>query len=380
MKRGIVFVLAMGLAATGWAQVNSGSTGADGAFNPTETNTVVNMADHPTGIYNYSAVNIPAYVTVTFLPNPNNTPVVWLVQSNVVINGKVDVSGQNPTNAIGAAGGPGGWMGGSGGNSPIAGQGPGGGNIGSVSGGNASYATPGQTNGVGIPPGATYGNKYVLPLLGGSGGGGCSLNSPGGGGGGGGAILIASSSTIQFNGGQLIANGGVGNYGGSGSGGAIRLVAATIAGNGYTGSIGSYWGAGDGRIRFDCLQNTLAAGIVGSFTQGSQFIIFPATGQGAALTVTSVGGVAVSAAPTGQLATPDAVLAAQQGNPVPVVVSCANLPLNTPITVTVKPATGAAVSAIGSNSVGTVAASTATVNIVMPRGGGLIYATAAVAP
>jgi hypothetical protein len=90
--------------------------------------------------------------------------------------------------------------------------------------------------------------------------------------------------------------------------------------------------------------------------------------------------VAVSAAPTGQLATPDAVLAAQQGNPVPVVVSCANLPLNTPITVTVKPATGAAVSAIGSNSVGTVAASTATVNIVMPRGGGLIYATAAVAP
>ncbi|GDY22608.1 hypothetical protein LBMAG56_39550 [Verrucomicrobiota bacterium] len=45
------------LAARG--QVNSGSTGADGAFNPT-TNTVVDMRDHPAGIYQYTSVNIPA--------------------------------------------------------------------------------------------------------------------------------------------------------------------------------------------------------------------------------------------------------------------------------------------------------------------------------
>ena len=32
------------------AQVNSGSNGSDGVFNPT-TNTVINMADHPDGIY-----------------------------------------------------------------------------------------------------------------------------------------------------------------------------------------------------------------------------------------------------------------------------------------------------------------------------------------
>jgi hypothetical protein len=82
--------------------------------------------------------------------------------------------------------------------------------------------------------------------------------------------------------------------------------------------------------------------------------------------MTSVVGVPVSAAPTGGLATPDAVLSAQQANPVAIVVSCANLPLNTPITVTVKPATGAAVSAIGSNSTGTATASTATVLINMP--------------
>ena len=39
------------------APVNSGSTGANGAFNPT-TNTVINMADHPTGIYHYTSGTI----------------------------------------------------------------------------------------------------------------------------------------------------------------------------------------------------------------------------------------------------------------------------------------------------------------------------------
>ena len=48
------FLLA-GTAARG--QVHSGSTGADGAFNPT-TNTVVDMRDHPTGIYHYTAANL----------------------------------------------------------------------------------------------------------------------------------------------------------------------------------------------------------------------------------------------------------------------------------------------------------------------------------
>jgi hypothetical protein len=141
---------------------------------------------------------------------------------------------------------------------------------------------------------------------------------------------------------------------------------------------GQNYGCGFGRIRFDSLDNSFSGQIIGAvFTQGSQFIILPTPGQGAQLTVASVAGVPVSASPTGVLATPDAVLSAQQANPVVIVVSCANLPLNTPITVTVKPATGAAVSAVGSNSTGTAAASTATVLINMPRGGGLIYATAA---
>src|ERR1035441_10065764 len=79
-----VTVLVVGLPAGVRAQVNTGSNGSDGAFNPTATNTVVNMADHPTGIYQYTSVSVPTNATVTFIPNANNTPVVWLVQSNVL--------------------------------------------------------------------------------------------------------------------------------------------------------------------------------------------------------------------------------------------------------------------------------------------------------
>jgi hypothetical protein len=158
------------------------------------------------------------------------------------------------------------------------------------------------------------------------------------------------------------------------------LGSGGISTSGGTGGSGSYstdiYG-GLGRVRFDAYQNNFSGSIAGVFTAGFQPIIIPSAGQVPQLTVTSVGGVAVSASPTGALSTPDAVLSAQQNNPIPVVVSCANLPLNTQITVSVKPANGAAVTATGYNTTGTLSSSTATISIVMPRGGGLIYATAA---
>ena len=121
-----VTVLVAGLPARGRAQVNSGSNGSDGALNPT-TNIVINMANHPNGIYQYTSVNISNGVTVTFLPNANNTPVIWLVQSNVIISGAINISGQGPNGSAGGLGGPGGYRGGTGGASPTSGQGPGGG-------------------------------------------------------------------------------------------------------------------------------------------------------------------------------------------------------------------------------------------------------------
>jgi len=175
---------------------------------------------------------------------------------------------------------------------------------------------------------------------------------------------------------------GWGTIGGGGSGGGVRIVATTFKGAGsvsVSGGGGTRSG-GSGRIRIDCISYQFGGSTVGVFTKGYQPIIIPVPGKGAQLAVVSVAGVAISATPSGQIGIPDAVIAGQQVNPVPVVVRCSNIPLNTPITVTVKPATGAAVSGIGYNNSGTTNASTATVLINMPRGGGIIYANAATAP
>ena len=144
------------------AQVNSGSNGSDGALDFSSinyaTNIVIDMHDHPNGIYQYTYVNIGA-VTITFIPNANNTPVTWLVQSNVLISGRVDISGQPLSGGQGGAGGPGGWAGGnggSGGSNPVAnsGLGPGGGAAGyminssnSMCPGQASFGTNGDQAG-----------------------------------------------------------------------------------------------------------------------------------------------------------------------------------------------------------------------------------------
>ena len=372
-------VLVLGVCAGARAQFNSGSNSSDGAFNPA-TNTVINMADHPTGIYQYTSVNISNGVTVTFIPNANNTPVTWLVQSNCEIDGTVDVSGQSPSGygfLIAGAGGPGGWAGGNAGSNPSAGQGPGGGFAGGGSGSGGSFGSLGANYGL---DGPIYGNSFLIPLIGGSGGGGDNTGFDISGGGGGGAILIAASNIVLN--GLINSQGGGLNRSyilGGGSGGAVRLVGLNVSGTGQINTIGGVSGSaagGLGRIRIDAFQNTFGGTTIGVFTQGYQPIIIPVAEQGIQLSIASVAGAAVSATPTGQLVTPDAIISGQQANPIPIVVSCANLPLNTLITVTVTPANGSSVSAVGYNTSGTLASSTATVSLTMPRGGGIIYATA----
>ena len=233
--------------------------------------------------------------------------------------------------------------------------------------------------------------------MGGSGGGGGTTGYQGSGGGG--SILIAVSGPITLNG-EIRANGGS-SYGrglyyngqysvsgsGAGSGGGIRLVASEILGSGNVQAAGGRVGyqinnyselssAGLGRVRFDLYENRFNGAITGVFTQGFQPIILPAPGQGIQLGIQSVGGVAVAANPSGVLANPDVIVPAQQTNPVSIVVSCTNVPLNSEIAVVVRPANGAEVQAVGLNNAGTAAASTATVSLNMPRGGGIIYAKA----
>lgn len=195
--------------------------------------------------------------------------------------------------------------------------------------------------------------------------------------------MIASSTNIRVDGAILARGGSFFDWpSGMGSGGAIRLIANEIAGGGTLDASGGFNSStqqrgGLGRVRLDAIQLNYSGIVTATFTQGFQPIISPANGQTTQLIITSVGGVSVSTSPSGQIATPDAVLSAQQNNPIPIVVHCSNIPLNTQITVSVKPANGAAVSATGLNSTGTLSSSTATVLINIPRGGGLIYANAA---
>ena len=268
----LLAVIVSVVCASAQAQVNSGSNGSDGAFNPTSS-TVINMADHPNGIYQYTYVNIPSGVMVTFIPNANNTPVTWLVQGNCVINGTVEMCGAMPFGTAypsypayqsGGIGGPGGGAGGNGGNNPTSGQGPGGG---SVPAGSAGYGTTGWSRWGSGQAGNVYGNSSLIPLLGGSGGGGGGYWASGGGGGGG-AILIYASGTIQLNG-LIDVHGSTGFYSGGGSSGGVRLIALNFNGTGNINASSNTDGGGAGRVRADVVTNNFTGQIAGTFTQGS---------------------------------------------------------------------------------------------------------------
>ena len=243
----------------------------------------------PDGILHYSTITINPGATLRFNPNALNTPVYLLARSNVLINGTIDVSGK-PSNArIPGDGGPGGFRGGYGApvETPPVRGGDGKGPAGGIGGG--SFANGGHGN---FP----YGNALCTPLVGGSGGGGggpYTSNQGEGGGGGGGAILIASGNWITNNGivqalGGLAPTGGIPpNRGGSGSGGAIRLVAPLVSGSGNGSlnvsgaNLGNQGFSPAGRVRIDSTNVTESRQVqmipnnAASATRGSQGFVFP---------------------------------------------------------------------------------------------------------
>ena len=231
------------------------------------------MHGHPNGIYQYTYVNIPSSVTVTFIPNANNTPVYWLVQNNVIINGTVEMCGGMPSGTpypsypaypTGGTCGPGGGAGGTGGNNPTPGQGLGGGG---VPAGSAGFGTSGWSRWGSGQAGNVYGNSSLIPLQGGSGGGGGGGWASGGGGGGG-AILVYASGTIVLNG-LIDVHGSTGFYSGGGSSGGVRLIALNITGSGNINASSNTDGGGAGRVRIDAMTNNFNGQIAGTFTQGS---------------------------------------------------------------------------------------------------------------
>lgn len=366
---------------------DSGSSGADGAFNPQSSVEVVLPED---GILNYTTVNVPEGVTVTFKKNTGNTPVYMLATGDVTIAGKIDVSGKAGVAMTPGEGGPGGFVGGLGGSPGQcggAGFGPGGGKPGvqinpnyCATGGGGSYGSLGQNgwrpyNGTAYSiagsRGNVYGNEELVPLIGGSGGsGGCTVTGyyAGAGGGGGGAILIASSGKIHISG-SIHAKGGKGadssrrpdgnkynsGSGGGGSGGAIKLMASEISGAGSVsaafGEEGGVWhysyytvtsgDGGSGRLRFEAGHNTFSAVTNPanySFSR-TQSPVFPANAPN--LKIVSIGGKNVPDLATGSLRSPDILLKRSATGTVDVVLEASNIPTGTDVVLEARPELGA---------------------------------------
>ncbi len=250
------------------------SDGSEGAFAPTSHVTVPLPAD---GILNYTTIDIPAGVTVTFTKNANNTSAILLATGHVNIQGSINVSASG---RIGGVGGGDGGLKGTGDTAP-AGNGTDGeglspgtaglatdGFVGS-GGGGGGYGTAGlgpttrSTTQPGIG-GAAIDISTDIATRGGSGGGGGAgwekfgnLNGGDGGGAGGGIIVVSSHGTITVDG-SIRANGangqtsfanafGWGGEGGGGSGGLIDLQADDIVINGTLESNGGL-GGGIGTI------------------------------------------------------------------------------------------------------------------------------------
>jgi hypothetical protein len=366
---------------------NSTSTGSDGALNLTTAGTIVfnpqsfNPPLDPAhdNIFNFTTINIAAGVTVQLTGQILNGPVYWLAQGPVTINGTIDLNGgdgyscgsvPDPSIRIPSVPGPGGYAGGVGGiytdtfNDPFQpGAGPGGG-----TGGNSGTAA-------GL--GKFTGNPYLVPLIGGSGGtGGYDSYPPGvcggGGGAGGGGILIASSTSISVNG-SITSNGGNGGLatngnsfpGGIGSGGAIRLVALFIQGNG---TISAGPASAPGVVRLEAFQQNFT----GTIPLGTTALATPASvitlpsGGPATISVTSVAGVPIPANPTGSFSVPDGAI--NQSTPAAVVIQANNIPLGTVATLYIISENGPDITVQTSALAGTLASSTATASVTFPPG------------
>lgn len=430
--------LALAFAATGVHAFNSGSTGADGALNPT-VNTEIQLP--LSGVLNYTTINIPSGVTVRFKRNAMNTPVYLLASGNVTIAGVIDINGKTAA-ATGTAGdgvqaddgvpgegGPGGYDGGRGGRDDLAqavavirggaGLGPGGG-AGGVEGADgckanlryfpyigssAGYAEsigefsnyPGWCNATPAQSKA-YGSAILQPLIGGSGGGGGrgGLNYPGsGGGGGGGALLVASSGTVSLTGsiqasggyGGAVAGTNSGGSGGAGSGGAVRIVATSVTGNGsivanygcpqsVTGSINTtYMNCNYYRSSYGRIRIEAETLTYSGATTPAYTTDVPGPVFLASMPSLRIATIAGVAVPANPTGNADVVLPADVVNPVTVTFETVNVPTGNTIVYKLIPAYGIPSEDRTAAIAGTTAAGTASIQVNLPQGPSTLQAT-----
>jgi hypothetical protein len=309
------------------AQFNVPSDGSDGAFNPTQ-NITIDLGTAKTAtwdtpadynlqgvydpeqwivVYKFTSVNIPSNVTVTFKNHPKNPPVVWLVQGNVAINGKLRLDGvaQGQFASAPPQGGPGGFRGG--GWSPTT--------------GGFGWSARNQSD---AGPLSMPGNAGCFPLFGGSG---MAFSiEPGAGDSGGGAILIAAGT-------QIMGAGEVTARGNGGGGGMVRLVAPVV-------SLATCRADGSqaGRIRVEANSIAIPASNPGySAAPLPTSFVFLRHALTPSIRVVSIGGVAAPADPTGAFASPTDVVVP---NPlVQIVLECKNVPSNATVEVELRSAT-----------------------------------------
>ena len=333
----VTFMFAMAVAAIGQT-FSSGSDGLDGPLDLTSGDRVVLLP--ASGVLNYTTVNIPASRTLTFQNNLSNTPVIMLAQGAVTVAGTINIS------ANGGAPGPGGFYGGDGGRP---GLGPGGGQPGGNSGN----------------PGQWVGPLSLVPNIGGSGGGGSgSINcdytnyTSLGGGGGGGAITIASSAGITVSvSGAIYASGAqvrggcvfLTMYGSMGAPGAIRLVANTI-------NVSGALSAAVVRLEGPVGQVTYSGSGTNPVVSTINPFIAPANPP--TISFSSIGGYQVPSSSGGSFSTIDVLLPTQLQDPIPIIVKGTNIPVGSPVSISVSGPGGPTFSAATLS--GTAASSTAT--------------------
>lgn len=383
---------------------SSGSDGSDGALTLTTAGTVVfdpfdtarwgKVLDADgAGVYNFTTITIGAGVTVRLGGDKVNRPVYWLASGNVVISGTIDLRGADHNSRattgtpdpdirrLVAIPGSGGYAGGAGGRDvprvePTPGEGPGGG-VGGVVGCNFNQSAR-------CGRGGTFtGNRFLIPLVGGSGGEGA-LYPPAGsnfydaGGAGGGAILIASSSSIALAGAINASGGGSGGWGGAGSGGAVRLVAPNITTGSFDVRGGESNGSfpltgGAGWVRLEGNQITPATtGVNPASSLAKGALPHPSTLRPASsVRVTAIDGIIVSPDPSGNFQVPDAVI--NNAEAVNVDIQATGIPPGTSVTLWVYPeipvdSTTVYLPTVQATLTGTLQSSTATAAFQFPYG------------
>jgi hypothetical protein len=414
LKLSLIPFLSVGLilSSPAWAQTtyNSGSTGANGAFPPAAiptgaTSIVMDLGSgnltykdaqgvnlgtgtvgtpDNAGVYNFTTFNLPAGINLTFTPDSLNRPVQFLDSGDVTIAGNMGLTGQSSQGKKGGAGGPGGFNGGDGGGDTTSTT---------LAGGSGAGPSGGVGWGTSVSGGGglLIANQQLTPLFGGSGGGGGLGNvaDPGdGGGAGSGSLLLASNGTITLNGG-IYANGGNGSQNnrsdrssGSGSGGAVRLVANTVKGSGTINVSGgsSVWGSGGaGFVRIEAFNNT------GINVVGASSFLRPTTPSAAiptnlpSLRITSIGGVTVPANGTGGLPSqPDISFSQTQTGTVLLNVATSGIPINTTFNVRVAPTDGKYGGI--STFTGTTSSTGGSASISLPQGTSIVDVYAAFQP